>query len=309
MVGSVEPQYLGIEIGGTKLQVVLGDAQGRIAQRCRMAVDRDGGAAAIQGQIEQAIQDLTDRSQPRGVGLGFGGPIDIGDGRIVVSHHIEGWDGFGIRTWLEGLTGLPVRVDNDANTAALAEARAGAGEGHDPVFYVTLGSGMGGGLIVNGAIYHGAAPGEAEIGLMACDREGHNFESRCAGWSMDRKVQDYAAAHPQSVLGKLAGGESQGQSRFVAEAIERGDAGAGGLLDETAADIAFALSHVTHLMHPEVIVLGGGLSLIGEGLRERVAHSLLGFVTRAFQPTCPTVRLARLGEDVVAVGALLLAAG
>jgi len=302
-------QFLGIEIGGTKLQVVLGDAQGRIAQRCRMEVVRDGGAVAIQRQIEQAIQDLTDHSQPSGVGLGFGGPIDIDAGRIVVSHHIEGWAGFGIRSWLEGLTNLPVRVDNDANTAALAEARAGAGEGCNPVFYVTLGSGMGGGLIVDGGIYHGAVPGEAEIGLMAYDRAGHSFESRCAGWAMDRKIQDYAAAHPDSVLAELAGGESRGQSRFVAEAICRGDAGASGLLDETAADIAFALSHVTHLMHPEAIVLGGGLSLIGEPLRERVAQALPGFVTRAFQPTCPAVRLARLGEDVVAVGALLLATG
>lgn len=301
-------QYLGIEIGGTKLQVVLGDAQGCIAERCRMAVDRDGGAAAIQRQIEQAIHDLIDHSQPAGVGLGFGGPIDVGAGRIEVSHHIEGWAGFEIRAWLAGLTNLPVTVDNDANTAALAEARVGAGEGHSPVFYVTLGSGMGGGLVVDGDIYHGAPPGEAEIGLMACDREGHSFESRCAGWAMDSKVQEYADAHPDSVLAQLVGDAQRGQARFLAQAVAQGDAGAAGLLDETAADIAFALSHVTHLMHPEAIVLGGGLSLIGEPLRERVARALPGFVTRAFQSTRPTVRLARLGEDVVAVGALLLAA-
>ena len=302
-------QYLGIEIGGTKLQVVLGDAQGRIAERCRMEVNRQGGATSIQRQIDQAIGILAEPSHPLAVGVGFGGPIDIESGRIVVSHHIEGWAGFEIRAWLEGLTNLPVRVDNDANTAALAEARAGAGEGHNPVFYVTLGSGMGGGLVVDGKVYHGTAPGEAEIGLMAFDREGHSFESRCAGWAMDGKVRDYVAAHPGSVLAGLVGDEGRGQARFLARAIAGGDAGARSLLDETAADIAFALSHVTHLMHPETIVLGGGLSLIGEPLRERVAEALPGFVTPAFQPTCPEVRLARLGEDVVAVGALLLAAG
>ena len=299
--------YLGIEIGGTKLQVVLGDQEAGIVERSRMAVDGTEGAAGIQRQIEQAVETLSARCAPEAVGVGFGGPIDVRSGRILLSHHVEGWTGFEIRTWLEELTGLPVEVDNDANTAALGEARKGAGVGHDPVFYVTLGSGMGGGLVAGGEIYHGAVPGESEIGLMAFDREGNDFESRCAGWAMDRKIQEQIAGHPGSVLAELVGGESRGQARFLAPAIERGDKGALALLEETAADIAFALSHVTHLLHPEVIILGGGLSLIGEPLRQRVAAALPGFLTRAFRPSVPDVRLARLGEDVVGVGALLLA--
>lgn len=299
--------YLGIEIGGTKLQVVLGDQKANIVERSRMAVDGTEGAAGIQRQIEQAVETLSARYAASAVGVGFGGPIDVRSGRILLSHHVEGWAGFEIRTWLEELTGLPVEVDNDANTAALGEARKGAGVGLDPVFYVTLGSGMGGGLVAGGEIYHGAVPGEAEIGLMAFDREGNNFESRCAGWAMDRRIQEQVAEYPSGALAELVDGKSRGQARFLAAAIERGDKGALILLEETAADIAFALSHVTHLLHPEVIILGGGLSLIGEPLRQRVADALAGFLARAFRPSAPDVRLARLGEDVVGVGALLLA--
>ena len=132
-------------------------------------------------------------------------------------------------------------------------------------------------------------------------------ESRCAGWSVDRKIRALNAREPDGLLARLCAGMNGGEARQLGAALQQGDAAALGLLKETATDLAFGLSHVTHLLHPQVIVLGGGLSLLGEPLRAAVAEALPGFVMEAFQPG-PDVRLARLGEDAVPTGALLLAA-
>src|SRR3954468_6941010 len=175
---------LGIEIGGTKLQVVLGDGRGKIKERHILRVDASRGAKGIRAQIEQSISTLARGVKLRGVGVGFGGPVDWKTGKICRSHQIEGWSGFDLAAWLKRLTGAPVTVDNDATVAALAEALHGAGVGFDPVFYVTLGSGVGGGLVTERNIYHGAMPGEAEIGHVRLDRKGTTIESRCSGWAI-----------------------------------------------------------------------------------------------------------------------------
>ncbi len=301
-----EPLYLGVEIGGTKLQVVLGNDDAAIIDRRRFAVDRAAGGAGIRGQIAEAAADFQRNHRIAAAGIGFGGPVDWKTGRIACSHHVEGWSEFEIAQWMQHLVQAPVRVDNDANTAALAEAVRGAGRQNNPVFYVTLGSGVGGGLAVNGAIFHGATPGEAEIGHVRLDKSGIILEDRCSGWAVDRRIRESLPQHPDSLLAKLAGGVSGGEARHLAQAVDAGDALARRILDETAEDLAFGLSHVTHLMHPEMIVLGGGLSLLGELLREPVQRHHRRFLMDAFQPG-PVIRIATLGEDVVPVGALLLA--
>ncbi len=246
--------------------------------------------------------------KPAALGVGFGGPVDSATGQICCSHQIEGWSEFPLGEWLRGLTGLPVTVDNDANTAALGEALRGAGVGSNPVFYVTLGSGVGGGLVVDGRIYHGAKPGEAEIGHVRLDKSGLTIEQRCAGWAVDRKIREACQREPRSPLAQLTADADHGEARALAPALAQGDALARRILDEVADDLAFGLSHVTQLMHPEVIVLGGGLSLVGEPLRAAVASALKRYVMEAFAPG-PRVALAGLGEDAVPTGALLLAQG
>jgi glucokinase len=302
----VQCGYLGIEIGGTKLQLVAGDDAARITARVRLTVDKSQGGAGIREQIQHALPNLMTQASPAAIGVGFGGPVDSATGRICCSHQIEGWSEFPLGDWLSGLTNRPVRVDNDANTAALGEAQAGAGRGHNPVFYVTLGSGVGGGLVVDGRIYHGAKPGEAEIGHVRLDRSGVIVEERCSGWAVDRKIRVACDREPQSALATLTAGMDSGQARALAPALAQGDALAAQILTEVADDLAFGLSHVTQLLHPEVIVLGGGLSLLGEPLRTAVAAALPRYVMEAFAPG-PRVVLAGLGEDAVPVGALLLA--
>lgn len=304
----MQQSFLGIEIGGTKLQLVVGDADARITTRRRFTVDKARGGAGIREQIASALPELMELAKPSAIGVGFGGPVDSATGQICCSHQIEGWSEFPLGEWLHGLSGLPVTVDNDANTAALGEAKCGAGRGHNPVFYVTLGSGVGGGLVVDGRIYHGAKPGEAEIGHVRLDRSGVIVEQRCAGWAVDRKIREACQREPWSPLSQLTADADHGEARALAPALAQGDTLAQRILDEVADDLAFGLSHVTQLMHPEVIVLGGGLSLVGEPLRAAVATALRRYVMEAFAPG-PRVALAGLGEDAVPVGALLLAQG
>jgi glucokinase len=232
--------------------------------------------------------------------------VDWKTGRICRSHQIEGWSEFDLGGWLCQLAGVPVTVDNDANVAALGEALCGAGAGFSPVFYVTLGSGVGGGLVVDSKIYHGAKPGEAEIGHVRLDRNGTIVEKRCSGWSVDARIRELKAKEPGSLLARLIGQTIGGEAKHLAVACQQGDAAARRVLQETAEDLAFALSHAVHLFHPEIIILGGGLSGVGEPLRAAVEGALGHFIMKAFAPG-PTIALADLGEDAVPVGALKLA--
>ncbi|MBA4146648.1 MAG: ROK family protein [Verrucomicrobia bacterium] len=315
--------FLGIEIGGTKLQLVLGShesstsqlhgkdqslltsatTQWRVAERLRFAVSKEEGAVGIRRHIEQSIQSIVQKNKITAIGVGFGGPVDWQTGTICCSHQIEGWSEFPIAEWLASMTDAPVFVDNDANVAAFGEALQGAGVGYDPLFYVTMGSGVGGGLVSNGIIYHGAKPGESEIGHVRLDKTGRIVEESCSGWAVDRKIRKMILENPNSSLARLIGVSQGNEAGFLKSALEANDSIAQEILDETAEDLAFGLSHVVHLFHPEIIVLGGGLSLVGEPLRAAVTHHLDRFVMRAFSPR-PIIALAKLGEDAVPIGAL-----
>lgn len=298
--------FLGIEIGGTKLQVVAGDSSGRITRRWRAGIDTARGGAGIREQIRDGVAEMRAGLIPLAIGVGFGGPIDWRTGRIARSHQVEGWENFDLKPWLEDQTGLPAATENDANTAALAEGTVGAGAGADPVFYFNMGSGVGGGIVAGGQIYHGLPPGEAEFGHLRLDRDGATVESRCSGWAIDRRIRDAVAADPDGILARLTSHQRGGEARSLAAALKQGDPIARGIISDLAKDLALALSHVVHLLHPAVIVMGGGLSLIGEPLRSAVATALPKNVMEAFHPV-PPVKLAALGEDAVPAGALILA--
>jgi glucokinase len=296
-------KFLGIEIGGTKLQIVAGNEDAVIADRHRFSVDQAKGAEGIRERIETALPPLLARWKPAAIGVGFGGPVDRTAGRIARSHQIEGWSDFPLRDWLVRLAGAPAWIENDANAAALGEATRGAGVGFNPVFYVTLGSGVGGGCVVSGRIYHGASPGEAEIGHLRLDRSGLLVEQRCSGWAVDRKIRELKASNSRSVLCDWLTETPGGEAKLLPRALAMNDEAARRLLVETGDDLALALSHVTHLFHPEVIVLGGGLSLLGEPLRDVVAKALPPLVMEVFG--APEIRLAGLGEDAVPIGCLV----
>lgn len=296
---------IGIEIGGTKQQLVAGDAEGNILDRRRFSVDPADGGPVIRERITEELPTLIAGHQPERIGVGFGGPVDIAAGTVAVSHQIEGWSGFPLRDWLSELTSLPVVIENDANAAALAEALRGAGRGFDPAFYMNMGSGVGGGLVVGGEIYHGDTPGEVEVGHLRLDPNGITVEDRCSGWAVDRAIRSALSNHPESLLTTFCDDIPGGEAKHLTEALAQGDALAKDILQTTTRDLAFALSHVTHLFHPQVITLGGGLSLVGEPLRQGIAEKLPGFLMEVYGDG-PEIKLAELGEDAVPVGALLL---
>src|SRR5438132_789567 len=187
--------YLGIEIGGTKLQIGVGPADGTLAGLWRATVDVAAGPEGIRRQISAAVPELLSRSglgraQLRGVGIGFGGPVDDRTHTVIKSHQIEGWDNFPLAAWVSSLLDLPAVLSNDADVAGLAEALFGAGKGLSPIFYVTIGSGIGGGLIINGEIYRGCGRGAAEVGHLRV------FPNQCqapleeivSGWGMQQQA-------------------------------------------------------------------------------------------------------------------------
>src|SRR5713101_9612528 len=173
--------YLGIEIGGTKLQLAVGVGHGVLAGLWREKVNVAAGPESIRQQIIRAVPELLaksgiDRARIKGIGIGFGGPVDDHTHTIIKSHQIEGWDNFPLEKWLADLLGMPAVLGNDADVAGLAEALFGAGKGFSPIFYITIGSGIGGGFIINGEIYRGCGRGAAEIGHCLV-RSGPHFPS------------------------------------------------------------------------------------------------------------------------------------
>ncbi len=213
---------LGIEIGGTKLQLVTDNMTGQLTQRFRHTVDPAQGAAGILAQIEATVRQLPE--QPQAIGVGFGGPVNWQSGCIAASHQVGGWSGFDLTGWFHELApGAIIRVENDANVAALGEARRGVAKGVGTVFYMTLGSGVGGGLVVNQHIYHGAMPGEAEIGHLwlvppsDSTHRGKPLNKRYLGGQWISRFGIYSRGSPDSAL-RLAVQQAHGQGAVGGEA-------------------------------------------------------------------------------------------
>jgi glucokinase len=297
--------YLGVEIGGTKLQLVLGNDDAQILERFRFVIDPGEGAKGIRKQIKDTLKKIRLHSVG-GIGVGFGGPVNYAKGTVFTSHQVSGWQDFSIQDWLEELAGIPVWVENDANVAALGEALHGAGKAYSQVFYVTLGSGVGAGLVIDKNIYHGCVKGEAEFGHIRLDRTGKTIESSCSGWAVDEKIRSHTKLHPDSLLATLTQGFSRGEARVMASALLAGDAAAMKILVETIDDFAFGLSHAVHLINPATVILGGGLSLIGKPFDKLVSEKLQGYIMDVFRPG-PDIQFSSLKEDAVPVGALALA--
>jgi glucokinase len=240
------------------------------------------------------------------IGVGFGGPINRSTGKIFTSYHIKGWTDFSLKDWLQAVSGIKVVVDNDANVAALGEAVHGAGRNMETVFYVTLGSGVGAGLVQRGSIYHGAIPGETEFGHVRLDKSGTTVQQSCSGWAVDEKIRNAVKNSPGSLLSKLTKDITQNEASVLARALEQHDAIAVDIFETTMDDLAFGLSHAVQLFHPDIVILGGGLSLLGEVLRSSVERNIKKYLMDAFQ-SGTKIELSRLKEDAVTVGAIAMA--
>jgi glucokinase len=314
--------YLGIEIGGTKLQLGVGPDDGRLRALWRGNVDPSAGPDGIRRQIASAVPELLakaglPRDHLRGVGVGFGGPVDDETRTVITSHQIAGWDGFPLGDWIADLVGVPAVLGNDADVAGLAEALHGAGKGLSPIFYITVGSGIGGGLIIGGEIHRGVGRGAAEVGhvrIPSFDSRNqwgrHTLEALVSGWALEEQARAALAGNPEvspALLARAEGRVENVTTRLIGEAAASGDPYARGLLRLVPDHLADALTHVIALVCPRRIVIGGGVSLVGEELFFAPLRALVA--ERAFGPFAGLTDIvpAALGEEVVVHGAVALA--
>ena len=316
---------LGIEIGGTKLQLGIGQGDGNLVALERFGVDPPRGAAGILEQIVAAFPALLnkaclERNDIEAIGIGFGGPVEAERGRTQRSYQIAGWEDFPLAAWLSDRLGVPrVFVENDADVAGLAECRFGAGFGYSPVLYITVGSGIGGALIVDDRIYRGSGHGATEIGhLRVVSRSTTQagwleLEQVASGWGIAAAARDLAQQrvgreHPDwVVLAKANGDPSQINASIVAEAASAGDPDACSILECAQRSFAFALTQAIALLAPRRIVIGGGVSLIGEehwfGPIRRLADRDVFPSFRGQYDIVPAI----LREEVVVHGAVAIA--
>lgn len=311
--------YLGIEIGGTKLQLGVGVGQdATLVDLVRCDIDRSRGAPGILEQIQSAGRELVAKYGIARVGYGFGGPVFGDRGVVQTSHQVHGWDHFPLAEWTQQQLGVPAQLGNDCDVASLAEACYGAAREVRTSFYVTVGTGIGGGFVIDRQIYGTHRPAAAEIGhlrpgLAASDRH-DTVESIAAGPGISERLiprlkaaaSTHAAANGLKDL--IAGDLEKLTTKHIGQAAIAGNSYAVEVYREATDALGWAIAQMITLLAPEMVVVGGGVSLVGEDvffqpLRQAVARYV-------FPPLADDVRIvpAGLGESVVVHGALALAA-
>lgn len=312
--------YLGIEIGGTKLQFGVGPGDGsEFVAFERRDVDPDRGAEGIREQMREVGRALVFQHPVERIGIGFGGPVFGSRGVVQTSHQVAGWTNFPLVDWCETELGRPARLGNDCDCAALAEACFGAGKGKRSLFYVTVGTGIGGGWVLDRKVHGTDRPAASEIGHLKPSRDsGPDVEGLAAGPAIARSLQTLIAdlqrtdPHNSSVtdlLGRCGGELDRLTTKVIGEAAMAGNRLAKRVYAEAAGVLGWAVAQVITLVAPEVVVIGGGVSLVGEEIFFKPLRAAVD--QHVFEQLRGSAEIvpASLGESVVVHGALALAAG
>jgi glucokinase len=314
---------LGVDIGGTKVAAGLVDAEGEIVHRTRVPMVAQQDAAAGLQSVEDAIRALfaerpeeTAAGRLRGIGVCSPGPLDPTSGVVVNPPNLPCWRNFPLGAQLHRIFGLPVHVDNDANAAGLAEAIWGEAVGFRNVFYATIGTGIGAGIVFDRRIYHGRTGAAAEGGHVTIDYHGPVcgcgkrgcIEAFCSGPAIAARArQKVAEPRPaKSKMLELAGGDpAKITAETVGEAFRKNDALASEVLLETADLLAVWLGNIVDLLEPEVIVFGGGVSVLISAFLGHIRAELPRWSTNQRCGEIPLL-LGRYGADAGIAGAAAL---
>ncbi|MFC5467392.1 ROK family protein [Cohnella suwonensis] len=313
--------YVGIDIGGTKMLAALVDGDGTILSKARQETLAERGAHDTIDRLIAMTESLLRESGAagaeagiKGIGIAVAGILDPAQGTVVLATNL-GWNNVPIGRMLEERFQCPVNVLNDANAAALGEWLAGAGAGTEDIVFVTVSTGIGGGIVSGGHLILGFSGSAGELGHISIDRNGPAcacgnrgcIELYSSGSAIARRVRnDIRGGDPRTspVLRQAGGDADRLTAQHVAAAAEEGDDYANEVLTESGSALGVGLISIIHLTNPKKVIMGGGVSEIGETL---------------FGPLMETVRKhgipdlvnpvqfvkAKLGEDAGAVGAAL----
>jgi len=296
--------YLGLDFGGTKLAAGLADETGRLLAFGRCPTEPAAGAAGAIAAMRRLVAAFPpEAGRPVAVGISFGGPVDLACQRTLLSHHGPGWEDFPLVERIADLWACPVAMDNDANAAALGEVRYGAGRGRRNVLYVTVSTGIGGGVVVDGKVYRGSHGLSGEIGhtivrpdgpLCPCGKRGC-LEAVASGPSIARAYAEQAGRTDSDVT-----------AEDVFRRAANGDVTARDVLDRAIHALGLGLANAINLLDPELVLIGGGVSRAGDALFVPLREAVDAVCAPAPAGAIPIVP-AVLGDAVGVLGAVALA--
>ena len=301
----------GVDLGGTTVKIAYFDETGTMLEKWEIpTVTADGGKAILPDIAASIAQHRAKYDHEiLGIGIGVPGPVD---GKGVVNRCVNlGWGVFNISQALSKLTGCPVKAGNDANVAALGEFWKGGGQGCENMVFVTLGTGVGGGIVIDGKLLHGAHGSGAEIGHVVlnraesdkcgCGKQGC-AEQYCSATGIVRLAKQYLSAN--AVDSALRGVENL-TCKDVFDAAKAGDSAAAAILDQVYMYLGELLANICNVVNPETVVIGGGVSKAGDVLLEGLKPWFGRYVFHAASKV--DFALASLGNDAGAYGAFKLA--
>jgi glucokinase len=306
-------RFIGIDLGGTQLRAALIDASGRIYDKHKVKTAQDGGPAAVIRQICELI-DAVGGPGVKAIGIGIPGSIEASDGTVLGIPALDGWDGIPLARLVQEHSGLPCVLENDATAAAIGEWRSGAGKGCDHFIYITISTGIGSGVIVDGHVLRGVRGLAGEIGhtkiadetdICDCGQIGC-WQAIASGTALgNRAKKALAATEVTSIIPQLAEG-AEVSSYHVGIAARKGDALAIALLKQEALALAQGFVNAQHLYAPERIVVGGGVSHLLDLMQSDIETMVKARLLPGF-PHIPIVQSA-LGDDAGMTGAAFQAA-
>ncbi|MCS6950611.1 MAG: ROK family protein [bacterium] len=278
------PYIVGVDIGGTKVACVLADGEGRIVARQWQPTRSAEGWQVVVGQLFEMTERVLQGVSPqlvRGIGISCGGPLDSQAGIVYSPPNLPGWEAVPIKSLFEERFGLPTRLENDANATALAEYRFGAGRGSRNMVFMTWGTGIGGGLVLDGRLYRGTNDLAGEIGhttvlldgpLCGCGKRGC-LEALASGPSIARRARELAGESPDSLVWQKSSPEGV-TAQHVVEAAQEGDLFARYVLAEAATYMGIGIANVAQILNPERVVLGTIAVKAGELVLEPLRRAL-----------------------------------
>jgi glucokinase len=316
---------VGVDIGGTKVAAGLVDHAGKILAQSRMPMVANDAARGL-AAVAAAIEELRSRSgsgfQPQAIGICAPGPLNPTTGVVINPPNLPGWHNFRLAEEIRKLyPAAQVKVDNDANAAALAEAKWGAGRGYRNAFYATIGTGIGTGFVIDDKVYHGRTGLATEGGHIGVDLHGPRcacgkrgcIETLAAGPAIARRArarlseaQSGGGDAKKSALFEMAGGRAEAvTSEMVAKGYAAGDTLAKEVMNETLDLLAYWLGNIIDLLEPDVIVIGGGVSSMLGPFLEEIRARWAGACLSPYPQETPLV-LAHYKEDAGIAGAAAL---